>query len=207
MRRKRPLDRNTEILRDTRLVVIASEDRYAVRQYFELFESRRIQFKFLETTDGKSAPEHVFERLEEYLDEFDIGPEDQLWFVSDTDHWVEPGHVANLVQVVRKCRDKAIRVAISNPCFELWLLMHFADLPSGDLVCDQVCEAIKIAVGSYNKKKVYNLPINDASVALAIERSLANQSDAGEIPKPMETRVHQILEELVAAKIISVCDT
>jgi hypothetical protein len=39
------------------LVVIASEDRYAVRQYFDFFESSRIQFRVLETQNGKSSPE------------------------------------------------------------------------------------------------------------------------------------------------------
>ena len=61
MRKKRPLDRKSEPVRDASLVVIASEDRYAVRQYFDFFESIRIQFRVLETLDGKSSPEHVLE--------------------------------------------------------------------------------------------------------------------------------------------------
>ena len=36
--------------RDATLIVIASEDRYAVKQYFELFKSTQIQFRVLETT-------------------------------------------------------------------------------------------------------------------------------------------------------------
>ena len=67
MRKKRPLDREAKPVRDASLVVIASEDRYAVRQYFDFFESTRIQFRVLETRDGKSAPEYVLERISEYL--------------------------------------------------------------------------------------------------------------------------------------------
>ncbi len=86
MRKKRPLDRSTSVVRDASLIVIASEDKYAVRQYFEFFRSTKIQFKVLETQDGKSAPEHVLTRLDEYMKEFDIGDGDEFWLVSDCDH-------------------------------------------------------------------------------------------------------------------------
>ncbi len=97
MRKKRPLDRQANPVRDAGLIVIASEARYAVRQYFDYFESTRIQFKILETYDGKSAPEHVLNRLNEYAEEFEIGEEDSLWLVCDCDHWTEPSHIGNLI--------------------------------------------------------------------------------------------------------------
>ncbi len=60
-------------LRDARLVVIAAEDTYAAKQYFDsdLFQSNRIKIEVLETpnTDGqgtektKSSPEAVEHRL------------------------------------------------------------------------------------------------------------------------------------------------
>ena len=204
MRKKRPLDRSVEILRDTRLVVIASEDKFAVRQYFEFFKPRRIQFKFLETLDGKSSPEHVFERLERYLEEFDIGPDDRFWFVSDTDHWAEPNHIQNFVRVIQLCRDKGIGVAVSNPCFELWLLLHFVEMPTAELTCTQIAEQIRTFVGKYNKTKVHDLPIDDKAVENAIRRSTSSNSGSGEIPAPMETRVHLIIDELLKQGFISI---
>jgi hypothetical protein len=104
MRRKRPLDRKANPVRDASLVVLASEDRYAVRQYFDFFQSTRIQFKVLETQDGKSAPEHVLNRLNEYLEEFEIGEGDSFWLVCDCDHWVQPNHIHNLTYVLQQCR-------------------------------------------------------------------------------------------------------
>ncbi len=115
MRRRRPLDRQAKPVRDASLVVIASEDRYAVRQYFDFFQSTRIQFKVLETQDGKSAPEHVLNRLKEYLDEFEIGEGDLFWLVCDCDHWIEPNHIKNLTQVLQQCRQKDIQVALRQP--------------------------------------------------------------------------------------------
>src|SRR3954465_14530523 len=99
MRRKRPLDRKAKPVRDASLVVIASEDRYAVGQYFDFFKSTRIQFRVLETQDGKSAPAHVLHRISEYMREFDIGEGDAFCVVCDCDHWVEPNHIKNLTYV------------------------------------------------------------------------------------------------------------
>ncbi len=121
MRKKRPLDRKAKPVRDASLVVIASEDRYAVRQYFDFFESTRIQFRVLETPDGKSAPEHVLNRISDYLKEFEIDDGDTFWVVCDCDHWTEPNHIQNLIRVLKECRQKRIQVALSNPCFDLWL--------------------------------------------------------------------------------------
>ena len=64
-RRKRPLDRDVPHLRDTRLIIIASEGEKTEKQYFEsgLFGNRRVQVKVLETQDGRSAPNWVLARL------------------------------------------------------------------------------------------------------------------------------------------------
>ena len=205
MRRKRPLDRSTKIVRDASLIVIASEDKYAVRQYFDFFQSTRIQFKVLETEDGKSAPEHILARLNEYQSEFDIGEGDELWFFSDSDHWIRPGHIKNLVGVVRECGRKNIQVALSNPCFELWLLLHFADFPpETELTCREVEKRIRKAIGHYEKTKIFNLPIDQNNVHLAVKRSTNNHSASNEIPDRPQTAVHRIIQSLLERRMISV---
>ena len=205
MRRKRPLDRSTDVVRDANLVVIASEDKYAVRQYFDFFRSTKIQFKVLETQDGKSAPEHVLHRLDEYMREYEFGDGDEFWLVCDCDHWINSGHVKNLVRVMQECGQKGIRVALSNPCFELWLLLHFAEFPTNHkLTRAQIEKHIRDAVGSYDKTKVYKLPIDSARVKAAVRRSKANQPSSSDIPDRPQTAVHEIIEDLVGRGIISV---
>jgi hypothetical protein len=205
MRRKRPLDRKAMPVRDASLVVIASEDTYAVRQYFDFFESTRIQFRVLETEDGKSAPEHVLKRLNEYIEEFEIGEGDTLWVVCDCDHWVEPNHIQNLTHVLQQCRQKDIQVALSNPCFELWLLLHFAEFPTEDtLTCNEVTLRLRTAAGGYDKTKVYNLQIDDKKVLAAVNRAADKHPALEEIPKKLQTAVHLIIHSLVTKRIISV---
>jgi hypothetical protein len=208
MRKKRPLDRKAKLVRDASLVVIASEDKHAVRQYFDFFESTRIQFRVLETQDGKSAPEHVLNRINEYAEEFEIGEGDTFWVVCDCDHWIEPNHIKNLRYVLQQCRQKDIQVALSNPCFDLWLLLHFAEFPVEDvLTCDEVARRLRATMGGYDKSKVYNLRIDDEKVSAAVKRASEKHPSLEEIPNRLQTAVHLIIQSLVAKRIISVRPT
>ncbi|MGH3852899.1 MAG: RloB family protein [Pseudonocardiaceae bacterium] len=49
---------------------------------------------------------------------------DECWCVFDVE-W--PKKHPNLTQAIQLARDHNIRLAISNPCFELWLILHFED--------------------------------------------------------------------------------
>ena len=116
MRKKRPLDRKLEPVRDASLVVIASEDRYAVRAVLRLLRvhpdpvpgARNPRY-------GKSAPEHVLNRIDEYIEEFEIGEGDTFWVVCDCDHWVEPNHIQNLTHVLQQCRQKDVQRRVEQP--------------------------------------------------------------------------------------------
>lgn len=206
MRKKRPLERtpNRKMVRDTKLIVIASEDYYAVKQYFEFFHSTRIQFHILETLGGSSSPKHIMDRLDDYLKEYDIGQEDRLWYVGDTDHWNKPSHIKNLVEVKKLCSQKGIGFSLSNPCFDLWLLLHFADFSNeNNLTCEEIGDRIRLEAGKFDKTKIYNLSIDINRVAIAIKRSKANYSGE-EIPSQPQTSVHLIIEDLVNRGIISI---
>ena len=74
--------------------------------------------------DANSAPKHVFNKLKkEARDEFNFDSKDELWMIIDTDQW------NNLPEIVDACEKlKNMYVAVSNPCFELWLLLHIKDV-------------------------------------------------------------------------------
>ena len=48
----------------------------------------------------------------------------QYWCVFDVE---APTQHARLNEAVQMARDNGISVAVSNPCFELWLVLHYAD--------------------------------------------------------------------------------
>ena len=49
---------------------------------------------------------------------------DECWCVFDVE-W--PKHHPNLLRAVNLARAKGVSLAISNPCFELWLVLHHQD--------------------------------------------------------------------------------
>ena len=197
-RKKRPLQRDTGAVRDASLVVIASEDKYAVKQYFDRFRPERIQFKVLPTEDSRSSPTNVKERLDKFKAEYATEPDDQFWLCIDTDHWSEPNHIKNLMQVVQHCRQKEYRLAISNPCFELWLLLHFQDCsPDSAVNCEQVESQLRQISGGYNKKHGHRLLLDVDNVRQAVARAKLMDNPADLIPQKPTTRVYLLIEELL----------
>ncbi len=60
-------------------------------------------------------------------------------------------HIQNLTHVLRECRKKHIEVALSNPCFDLWLLLHIADFPEENmLTCDEVADRLRTSFRFYD---------------------------------------------------------
>lgn len=49
---------------------------------------------------------------------------DELWCVFDVE---QPQQHPNLREAVSMARANGIRLAVSNPCFELWLILHLAE--------------------------------------------------------------------------------
>ncbi len=49
---------------------------------------------------------------------------DEVWCIFDVE-W--PQNHPNLKEAVALAGDRGVKVAVSNPCFELWLLLHFQD--------------------------------------------------------------------------------
>ena len=165
-RKKRQLNPSVPYRRDTRLIVIATEGRETERQYFNQFGDKRVHVKMLTTgEDNQSAPQHVIERLTSYSDEYQIGGDDELWLMVDVDRW------KNLGEIVREAFQRGYKLAISNPCFEVWLLCHFQDPPKNALKCQPIEDTLReVLGGSYNKS---NLDISQFADKLdsAIQRT------------------------------------
>ena len=50
------------------------------------------------------------------------GEIDEVWCIFDVE---QPKNHPNLKEAVALARDRGVQVALSNPCFELWLALHF----------------------------------------------------------------------------------
>ena len=120
-----------EAFRDARLIVIASEGRDTERIYFKAlakeYTNPRVHVHILERSEAEqnnSSPEHVLKQLNNYKEQYALEDDDELWLVVDKDRWTE----AMLSRVATECaQDDYMHMALSNPCIELWLLLHLVD--------------------------------------------------------------------------------
>lgn len=116
--------------KSARLVVIAAEGYETENIYFEAMKSEmraaNVHVEVLRrNNDGESSPEHVYEQIKGFMHEYNIEDDDELWIVIDRDRWT--GKM--LSGVARLCsQNKNLRFCVSNPCFELWLLLHLDDV-------------------------------------------------------------------------------
>ena len=123
-----------EAFRDARLIVIASEGKDTERIYFKAlakeYTNPRVHVHILERSvdeQNNSSPEHVLKQLNDYKNLYDLEADDELWLVVDKDQWKD----RMLSRVATECAlEVSMHMALSNPCFELWLLLHLEDAAS-----------------------------------------------------------------------------
>jgi len=195
-RRKRPLDREKHPLRDSRLVVIATEGERTEPRYFRAFErvDSRVQVEVLETIDGESAPKHVLERLRNYKRDHQIGKGDALFLVIDEDRWPSK----QLSQVASEARKLRCGFAVSCPCFDVWLYLHHADPPTemAQMSSQDVKAALRGLLGGYNPS---NFNPDDFLPTLddAIDRARSLDDDVSmRWPKRPGSRVYLVIESI-----------
>jgi hypothetical protein len=106
--------------------------------------------------------------LIEFVDD-DPQPFDERWLCLDLDHRGKGRHVPNLARACKEALDAGCQLAISNPAFEVWLLLHFSEEPKAT---QAECEAaIRAVAGSYNKTRLQSHLYTRETVDLAIVRA------------------------------------
>lgn len=198
-----------------RIFVLAFEGNDTEEIYFDAlkdstkFNDEQIFLKLLKRVknDTNSAPNHVFNKLKrEAKDEYNFGPNDELWMIIDTDRW------KNIPEICDLCsRETNMFPAISNPCFEFWLLLHIKDVNDysavereGILANTRVTNKKNVIdaklteiLGSYNKSN----PLPDRflqHLELAVTRARALDSNGEVYPDNLGSHVYKLIEKIRA---------
>ena len=205
-----------EAFRDARLIVIASEGKDTERIYFKAlakeYTNPRVHVHVLERSENEqnnSSPEHVLKQLNDYKSQYELEADDELWLVVDKDRWTE----AMLSRVATECSQKvAMHMALSNPCFELWLLLHMEDavsLPPEEQKqwmenrrksknADPYLKVrLRQKMGSYHESS-YDALTLIAHIENAIERARAlDKKPTDRWPQTLGTRVYLLAESVM----------
>lgn len=205
-----------EAFRDARLIVIASEGKDTERIYFKAlakeYTNPRVHVHILERSEDEqnsSSPEHVLKQLNDYKGHYELESDDELWLVVDRDRWTE----AMLSRVATECaQNNFMHVALSNPCIELWLLLHLVDatlLTSEEeqLWMDNRRKSknadpylkvrLRQEMGSYHESS-YDAKMLIEHVDIAIARAEAlDKNPADRWPQTLGTRVYLLAESVM----------
>ena len=102
-----------------------------------------------------------------------------------------------LIAVCPQARQKGYQLAISNPCFEIWLCLHFGDLLPEDRTCKDFEIRLRNILGSYNKSNLDVLAYTP-NVKSAIERSRNLDLNIQESwTSQLGTRVYKLVESIL----------
>jgi hypothetical protein len=119
---------------------------------------------------------------------------DHVWCVFDID---EHPFVR---EAKHQARDNAIEVAVSNPCFELWLLLHFQK-QTAHIERDRVAHLCRTHMPGYKKEPRCELLTPRQAEALTRAARLddwqATRGNAGANPS---TGVHHLVRQIKAAR-------
>lgn len=165
----------------------------------------------------KSMPWQLAEKIDRFKDkekrkyEFDKHPEDEFWIVADVDDHTDERNISKWNEVLEKCRREGYGYAVSNPFFEVWLLLHHAEVTDEDkkyAVTDvrgyqptahfrerlRECHA-HLKDGKTPQEKHYSRE----KVMAAVGRAKALRPDPYEPwPQELGTTVYRLIEKIIA---------
>ncbi|MBN2039187.1 MAG: RloB domain-containing protein [Spirochaetes bacterium] len=209
---KRELKRPDDKL-NSNLIIIATEGRNTEKKYFndltskDNFYTDKVHIIVISNIQDKSSPDHVMKQLNDFYNEYDLGENDELWLVIDRDRWP----AKTLPNIARQCKQKNYNMALSNPCFELWILLHLKDVYSLSksekerLLLNRKVSATRTTIekeiisilGSYNKSNIdISKIIQHTNVA--IDRAIElDRFPSHRWPNYLATRVYKFVKTLI----------
>ena len=206
------IGRSERAFRDDRFFVVAAEDTYAPDQYFDGLSFPRVKVLVSPTPEGSghSAPIHVVERLKKVKSRLrekgEVQTDDEFWVLIDTDHHFDGSHIAGTIRALREASHAGFFYAVSNPCFELWLLLHHEELPVGTRFANpqEVEDRLRQVLGGYNKRAIQpeSFTLDGARLAIARARALESNPDnpSDDWPRGNGSRVYHLMERVFGAR-------
>lgn len=185
-----------EPFKDARLFVVACEGEKREKEYFERVGhgSQRLKVRVLapEAGESRSAPKWVLDRVVRFIEKegFNTTSGDQIWLVMDVDRW----KIDQLYEIDAHCKEQGWGMALSNPCFEVWLLFHLKDALN---ITSNSCQDLKHELGNAVKGG-YNLEKFIPLVPDAITRCRSLDLDLNRpIPALKTSRVYLVINQML----------
>lgn len=104
--------------------IIATEGMKTEPQYFSILNNLQKNIQIICIKRNHPSPDHVLQKIKKRLEEDPLEGSDEAWVVVDKDDWADT-QIKPLHEWANS--NEKYGFALSNPAFELWLLLHFED--------------------------------------------------------------------------------
>ena len=154
------------------------------------------------TIDGSSSAQHVLNRLIAHKERIDSDENDESWLLLDTDHYLTGSHRQGFQSAINEARQRGVNIAISKPCFELWLLLHHVS--EMDVVtlsnASETESRLRQELGQYNKKQLRarDFPVSAVRDAILRAEKLDTQAGSGNIPEVNSSQIYRLWKAIIA---------
>lgn len=147
-----------------KLYVIAAEGDKTEYQYFKNFKevyhrkftNTNLRVEYIDRLEpSKSSPQSVSETIKSFYDalvlEYDIKEYDEFWMIIDTDDYENRRSI--ILELLSICDQKKFYyLGLSNPCFEIWLILHFVEIDTQIKGCAKGYEQEQYTVQEFIEK-------------------------------------------------------
>ena len=178
-----------------KLFVISTEGAKTEKEYFHRFKAEQypVLIKCLDSKH-KSSPLQVLDKIKTYLAAEQPNEPLEAWVVVDRDNYREQ----DLAEVVAWAKANSnYHLAVSNPNFEYWLLLHFEN-SRRSLSSKECLRLLRKHWSDYNKG-VDHRKISDTCIMEAIARAEQQDHPDGEWPDTTGTRVYKLVKQILEA--------
>lgn len=200
------LGRRSNTRKQRNIFVIVCEGEKTEINYFHGFNERyspiRIEALHGSCTDPKNIILHARKMKRRYDIDFDYG--DRIWCVFDVNS--NEDHVLNTVDELSE--KYGIPIALSNPCFELWFILHYVYL-SHAITSGEALDRLKEHISGYEKSMdIFDIIENKIEIAIERAKRLNRKHiEAGRKLFSAEsnpsTQAFKIVEEIFEMKRVS----
>ncbi len=178
-----------------KLFIIATEGQKTEPQYFALLDNSHstVKIKCL-LSKSQSAPTQVLRRMNDYLKKEGIKKTDEAWIVVDKDQWTDE-QLAELYKW--SLRAENLKLALSNPKFEYWLLLHFED--GHGIISSKDCSDRLLRHLPKYDKGIDSRLITQEHVASAIKRAQAKDNPpCTDWPRQFGTTMYRLVKNVIS---------
>ncbi|HPI77316.1 MAG TPA: RloB family protein [bacterium] len=199
-RKKRKFEKGIDS-RYASMIIIATEGQETEKYYFDVlkvkYRNSAVCVKVIPSEEGRSSPEHIIDNLNCFRNsnEFD-SDRDEFWLMIDKDRWP----IDKFKRVIQEAAQKGYNFAVSNPCFECWLYLHFENIDRDRISSREMEKMLKKAAGGYKKPNVEGHKYEERVID-AIKRAKAIDIDPAERwPNRVGTHVYKVVEKCVGGR-------